>query len=115
MSLIDPKDTKTSGFLRPTDMPDGKAVELKLLSYDKKAGGAFPDDDGNSFIWGWEIITPVMRKEFAKDDGSVIMNCNSLRLRQAIDEAGIEVGDTILLTSKGEGFKRDYEVVKKDK
>ena len=114
MSIVEEKDTKSTGYLKSTDLPDKKAVELILIDYSKtEDSGQYADETGHMYNYGWEIIDKKLREEFALPDGTVKMTCNSKRLRRAIFDADVDIGDTIKLTVEGEGFSRQYKVVKK--
>lgn len=111
MSFVDPNDVATKGFLKPSQLESGTAYRLKVLDYKREKGGKFPDKDGYSTSYVFEVLDKKLA-DIANEDGTVIMNCNSKRLRSAFLGSDINIGDVVDLTQKGKGFDTKYEITK---
>lgn len=112
MPLIDEKDTYSKGYLSPSRLENDKEYKFRALGYKKTEGGKFPDSEGFTTEYEFEVIDEDMKASFARDDGSITFTCNSKRMRRAFFVAGVEEGDLVTIKKTGEGFKTNYEVNK---
>lgn len=112
MPMVSKEDTVSKGFLKPSDIPTGQPIKLRALGYKRTEGGRFPDQEGYSTEYEFEILDEKLKEMCARPDGSATMNCNSRRLRTSFFNENVEEGDVITLTKSGSGFDTKYEIAK---
>ncbi len=112
MPLVDEKDTFSKGFLTPTKLEDGREYKFRTLGYKRYEGGRYPDQDGFTTEYEFEVLDSDIKENFARDDGSVTFTCGAKSMKREFFNKGVEEGDEITVKKTGEGFKTKYEVNK---